>query len=865
MDHLAFEQIFERCERAKEDSDFHYFTTLLYAGELLTKLVVAGMLAGVRDDTERSRYAVEYTLARASGVGEWSASLDQILSGPCAQFLCTELQQCQRDLTQNVAHGSWQHEAVILLQTVAKGLDIQLEEWAGKTDLKRWFRSFASLRNKTRGHGANSPAEWGTLALNLDSSIRIVANSMELFRLPWAYLYRNLSGKHRISRICGDTSAFNHLSTSAEYSYAPGVYLYAGAPRAVPLIKSDPSLEDFYFANGSFGTHEYEMLSYATGSRAAGESSGYSVIPGALPPSETHGHGEFVVRNKWFTNAPTVAADYVQRPRLEEELTSVLLDDRRTIVTLHGRGGIGKTSLALAALEAVSKSGRFDACVWLSARDVDLQMSGPKPVRPAVASPTDMARLYAALVRGASRLKDRTFKPLEFFQQELTKSEFGPTLFVFDNFETTESPVDMFKWIDQFARLPNKVLITTRLRDFKADFPVDVGGMETAEAKILISRVAASLGITELLTDDYINELITESGGHPYAIKILLGNVANDRKLSDVERVMARTEDILAALLGRTYAALSPCAQRAFLTLASWKSAIPRVVLEAVLLNATGDRPAVEDGIDSLLKFSMAESETSPVDGQVFISLPLVSTVFGRKKLNVHPLRTAIQADGEVLQMLGPVQKGQLRSGLDERLDRFVRQLAVKVDRGTSFESFRPVIEMVCTAYPAGWFLLGKWQWERGDGQKAEQYLRSFLEQCPADWRAANAWEMLGKMDFQEDRPLEGIHAFIERAQLEAVPFFEVSATANKLNGLFRSPSFAATKDERRVLASRILDAMQKRKQEANADDLSRMAWLAMNSEQFNVAKLHAEEGLKLDGSNIHCLNVVSRLAREAL
>jgi len=861
MEHVAIEQILQRCERTKEDSDFHFFTTLLYAGEFMTKLVVAGMLAGVRDDTRRSRYGVEYTLVRASGIGEWSEALEQVLTGLCAQFLCTELQPCRRDVMQSVAVGAWQHEAVTLLQSVGNGLDVRLDEWSGKTDLMRWFRSFAYLRNKTRGHGANAPADWGSLASTLDKSIRLLATNLTLLKLPWAYLYRNLSGKYRVSRICGDTSVFNELSKSAEYSYDSGVYLHAGTPRRVPLIASDPSLEDFYLANGCFGTHEYEMLSYATGDRTVGDASEYSVIPGALPQSETHGQPEFVVRHEWFTNSPTMAADYVHRPQLEEELVSLLSDDRRPIVTLHGRGGIGKTSLALAALEAVSKLGRFSACIWLSARDVDLQVAGPKPVQQAVASPIDMAKLYAALVKNPEQLRDKAFRPVEFFQRELTQSDFGPTLFVFDNFETTHSPLDMFRWIDQCVRLPNKVLITTRLRDFKADFPVDVGGMEVPEARMLISRVASFLGVNDLLTEEYTDTLIAESGGHPYAIKILLGSVAREKKLTNVERVMARTEDILAALLERTYGALSPCAQRAFLTLGSWKSAIPRVALEAVLLKATGDRAAVEDGIDSLLKYSMADSEVSPADAQVFISLPLVSAIFGRKKLNVHPLRTAIQADAELLQMLGTVQKGQLHKGLHERLERFVRQMATKIEKGTPFDDFRPVIEMVCTAYPAGWLLLGRWAWERNDDKKAEAYLRSFLEQFPADSRAASAWQLLGTMYFKENRLLEGIHAFIERAQLEAVPFFEVSATANKLNGLFRNASFGATKDEKRVLASRILEAMQKRKKEATADDLSRMAWLAVNSEQFDVAKSLAEDGLRLDASNAHCLNVVSRMA----
>jgi hypothetical protein len=42
-------------------------------------------------------------------------------------------------------------------------------------------------------------------------------------------------------------------------------------------------------------------------------------------------------------------------------------------------------------------------------------------------------------------------------------------LFVFDNFETVRSPAELYIWIDTYVRPPDKVLITTRFRDFKGD------------------------------------------------------------------------------------------------------------------------------------------------------------------------------------------------------------------------------------------------------------------------------------------------------------------------------------------------------------------------------------------------------------
>ncbi len=108
-------------------------------------------------------------------------------------------------------------------------------------------------------------------------------------------------------------------------------------------------------------------------------------------------------------------------------------------------------------------------------------------------------------------------------------------------------------------------------------------------------------------------------------IKILLGEVAKARRAANIQQLVAGSDDILNALFERTYAALTPCAQRAFLTLSAWNSAVPRLALEAVLFRSTEERHAIEKGIDMLLQFSMAEAQVAPTDNQEFIGLPLLN------------------------------------------------------------------------------------------------------------------------------------------------------------------------------------------------------------------------------------------------
>ena len=177
--------------------------------------------------------------------------------------------------------------------------------------------------------------------------------------------------------------------------------------------------------------------------------------------------------------------------------------------------------------------------------------------------------------------------------------------------------------------------------------------MSEQEARILVGQTASVLGVSNLLSEKYVGELVAQSEGHPYVIKILLGEVAKERRAANIQRLVAGTDDILTALFERTYAALSPCGQRAFLTLAGWNSQVPRIALEAVLFRSTEERHEVEKGIESLLQFAMAESQGAAADGQELVSLPLVASVFGKKKLNVSPSKASIQTDVEILRMLG--------------------------------------------------------------------------------------------------------------------------------------------------------------------------------------------------------------------
>ncbi len=247
MGHLVISQVLRRAEIAKSDSDFTHFFALLLAGEALAKLVVLGMVASIADDKDRNRYRLEHQLVRADGVGDWGRTLEDALVGPASQFLIVDARHEQNELTKPCKAEEWQYVVTKKLSLALDALGIASEEVPVKTDLRRWFRLFATLRNKSRGHGATMTLKAAAAAPLIEESVKIFSQKFSLFSRQWAYLHRNLSGKYRISPITDETTFFSHLAkTGGDFQYANGVYVNIGSPRRLTLLDSDPDLQDFY-------------------------------------------------------------------------------------------------------------------------------------------------------------------------------------------------------------------------------------------------------------------------------------------------------------------------------------------------------------------------------------------------------------------------------------------------------------------------------------------------------------------------------------------------------------------------------------------------------------------------------------------
>lgn len=317
MEHKALSQIVERMDLAKEDSDTAYFISLLCYGEALLKTLTAAMIAGIGDDHDRNRYRLEHSLIRASGVGDWGRALDDCLIGTASQFLLPEARSDRNELTRKVGRGEWQYDATAALKETLNSLDILSEEVPTKTSFQRWALLFATLRNKTRGHGALVADKCSAAGQILRESLSLVGENAGVLGRPWVFLHQNLSGKYRVSPIAGDVGCFDHYKTATNENLKNGIYIHFEEPAKVPLIETTAELRDFYFVNGGLTNKKYDLISYSTGNTQDGDAAHYSTPPGQLPASETEGFRELDARGNCFSNVPPIAQDYVNREELE--------------------------------------------------------------------------------------------------------------------------------------------------------------------------------------------------------------------------------------------------------------------------------------------------------------------------------------------------------------------------------------------------------------------------------------------------------------------------------------------------------------------------------------------------------------------
>lgn len=321
---VILDRMFDRVERAREDSESASFDDLMYFGEFTLKVIVAEIVAALDDDREQHRYDLEYRLVRANGIGEWNRALYDALTGPANLQLVAEARTSAQALTEKFGPGSdtWQRRAIDALSVACDAVEAgKGGDTRRKRSMRDWCDMFVWLRNRTRGHGATTPTTKGSACVALSESLGAIVAGYPGFRRPWAHLHRNLSGKYRVSHLSDEKVPFAHLKNEDSHTFANGTYIVFDRPRFCALLITDADLNDFFVPNGQGSAIGFEVLSYLTDDQQTVKTDRYSLPAAARAQSETAARQGLDVGNL-LTNMPGTREHYVARPHLEGELVS---------------------------------------------------------------------------------------------------------------------------------------------------------------------------------------------------------------------------------------------------------------------------------------------------------------------------------------------------------------------------------------------------------------------------------------------------------------------------------------------------------------------------------------------------------------
>ncbi len=852
--------VWERIIREKSDSEITHFNNLMYLGEVFTKFTCLFMIAGLNDSQKNYRYTQLYNLVRANGVGDYSSSLNELLTGPSSQEIKLDFSKFAKELNDKTLKGDWQNKAISELLNALKVIKSAPLIKTNKVQLKTWFGYFANLRNKTRGHGAISIDDAKQINVNLEKSLELVLHNFTPFKLQWAYLSQNLSGKYKVIGITENADNFAYLRTqqgSSNY-FETGIYFYLNGPIRIDLIETDENIKEFYFPNGSFYKNKYELLSYSSGAKLSMDGTAYLSPPGELPLSETKGGKEIRVLNHCFTNIPELTSIYVSRESLETELLSILNNQRHPILTLIGRGGIGKTTLALNVLHQISNTTRFNNIFWFSSRDIDLLDVGAKQVQPDILKIEDVIKSFCSLV-GPDKEDLKYSEKEDLFKLNLSSTE-DSSLFVFDNFETVTDQSSLFSWLDSNIRLPNKILITSRMNEFKADYPINIGGMEYAEFKILVDKISEELKISSIITPRYVDQLFEESTGHPYVAKILLGQVANEKKLGDIKRIIADKENVLQALFERTYNQLSTASRRVFLTLGSWRTTIPKTIVEAVLKAGIQETIDIEGAIEELYRYSLVDKQKTKMNDTI-LSLPISAHLFAEKKIKTDIYQLAISKDIQVLMMFGVGRNTEIEQGISNRIAKFIKNIAKEiVGESSAIDKYVPILDYICIKNPEYYLiystLLEEFNFIESSTEACNKYIGAFEGS-----KTIPAWKKLIQLYQNQKNYVAEISSHISLANIEESSIYEINNLLKRYTHLLKLKVFRI-ENEKKLLTESIIQLTSKEQHYKNLSyaDLTNLAWIYLHDGNKAQALNEAKKVIDLDPDNPLANKLIEKL-----
>jgi hypothetical protein len=850
-------------EGAEGSADTWMMTS--YVAETFVKTLAIVLAAGIRKSSPVVAHKIGYLLARADGLGVWETVIKDCTGQAYAGYLDSDLQELVTWVIKKRTRGEdeWAQQTAKQLAQILDLLGMPETDLPRKLTVRFLLSQLVRVRNKTKAHGAVGADFFAKANTIYIDAIRSIIESCPIVRWEWLHLSVR-QGKNTVRAVRLEGVDPKHLPAAQCESLVPevdGLHFRSHNRGALfhcgDLVRCNRECSTFYVPNGSYTQAGVaEFLNYGSGAVEHVELPAYLQPPAPMPASVTEGQDELDIFSNVYGNLPQRQEGYVARPAIEHELDIRLRDKNHPILSLHGRGGIGKTSLALQAVHRLSDetSPLFEHILWMSARDLELKMSGATDVRRHVANLDAVCRLIGKMFD-----IDPTPEALALVLQDPQSIDSVGVLMVFDNFETLDDPKMVQRFLDTHTHAPNKVLITSRERSFKGDYPIEVGGMESDEATALLKQEAEALQIGRILTDAMVEEVFEYTDGHPYAMRVLLGETAKEERRIPLKSLVPRRMDLLSVVFERSFNRLSTEARWAFLCVTNFRSVIPELAMLVVL--GLRDLDA-ELGLNECVRFSLLGRQEL-VDGEFAYSAPELARHFGKRKLEGDPDRLLIREDLQLLQGFGPIRKGQASDlSTDKLVARFVehsksRSRQHSCDQ-TAKEQLQEAVTSIAELHPAAWPLVAEFRTITGcPTEMIGQAWRWAVEEMPND---KDVW--MSRARFEKDRGSNDamISSMVSAVEADPTDVRLIRDVARELAKYLFERKHEIPATRRGVYLASVRTHMESVSGDLDATGLSRLAHLFLLEEDTAGAWKYANAGLERDPANTHCLKLVENL-----
>jgi hypothetical protein len=856
--HLAL--VARRLNAIGPDDSANSFLLASYLAEATIKTVNIVLYHGLASSAPDVAYRYAHSFVRSDGLGEWDQSLRSLTANNVATFLPPDFRPLMAWATKK--RSGEQEQA---FRDAYTGLVTLLEQAGGDVEASTTPRTIRDLitllvqvRNKTKAHGAWGPEFYQQANEPYIAAIRALLSNCPAVHWDWMHLAVR-GAKTRGMWAKGEGPRSMPEADVVVIGAAKAGLYFRTDKLARPywcgdLIPTDHECRQAFLPNGGHdGNDKAEFLDYATPEHRLIDVTAFSRPPAPLPASETEGLDSIDIQSNVFGNLPDLPRGYVERPQLQAELHERLMDQNHTVITLHGRGGIGKTSLALFALHQLAATARFEYILWFSARDLDLRAGGPVQVRQAVADLRTVCKQFGRLFSGQNT--PEAFASI--LQDPKRIGSYG-ILFVFDNFETLDDLVGLHKFLDTHTHLPNKVLITSRERAFKGDFPIEVRGMERPEAMEMLRQVGRQLAIEGLLTDKVRDDIFERTDGHPYVMRMILGELAKGGSTGrvPVKQLLPYRGDVINVVFERSFNKLTPEARWVFLCVANWRSAVTEVALIVILSQRDID---VEAGIDECQRLSLINRNFSD-DGQPYYFAPELARTFGRKKLEGDPDKLAIEESLEWIRSFGVMASGKI--GADDhnkQIRRFLTWCMEEASRSPQrVEKLDALLARLADFSPAAWLKVAEFrQTYQRPRQDIEYAFRRAVEESPGDIGARLA--RAGYAHSVGDETTR-ISSLVSAVELDPANAQLVWDAAGILADYLTKQKYVIPRSRRGGYLASVRTAMERMADRLDATGLSRLAWLYLLENNETEARKYAARGLRLEPTNQACQRLLHRL-----